>query len=150
MKPINSYHPLGQSRTIRAALFIVCWIYAGGAWAAEMIVHPGVAVQTLTVNEARSIFGMRQLVWPGGAPVRVFVLPEQHSLHANFCREVLNIYPYQLKLSWNRLVYSGTGQAPTEVATEQEMLARVATTPGAVGYVNKVNSNDPVHTISVR
>ncbi|MDO9011035.1 MAG: hypothetical protein Q7U78_04380 [Gallionella sp.] len=132
------------------ALFIVWWICAGGAWAVEMIAHPGVTVQILTVNETRSIFGMRQLTWPGGVPVRVFVLPEQHSLHASFCREMLNIYPYQLRLSWNRLVYSGTGQAPTEVATEQEMLARVASTPGAIGYVNKVNSNDSVHTVSVR
>lgn len=143
------YKRFTQSRMIRAVLFIVWWIYAGGTWAAEIIVHPGVKVKTLTVNETRSLFGMRQLTWPGDVPVRVFVLPEQHALHAVFCREILNIYPYQLRIFWNRLVYSGTGQAPTEVATEQEMLARVASTPGAIGYVNKVNSNDPVNTISV-
>ncbi|MCX7192614.1 MAG: hypothetical protein NTY60_03175 [Proteobacteria bacterium] len=131
-------------------LLLVLWIYAGGARAAEMIAHPGVAIQTLTVNEARSMFGMRQLSWSSGLVVRVFVLPQQNSLHDVFCREVLNIYPYQLQQSWNRLVYSGTGQAPVEVASEQEMLARVAATPGAIGYVNKVKSNDTVHTISVR
>lgn len=150
MRSIESFNPLKQSPLICAVLFVVLWIYAGSSRAVEMIVHPAMSVQTLPVNTVRSMFGMRQLAWPDGTPVRVFVLPDQQALHSNFCREILNIYPYQLHQSWNRLVYSGTGQAPTEVATEQEMLVRVAATPGSIGYVNKVNSNDPVHAISVR
>lgn len=131
-------------------LFVVLWVCSGSGQAVEMITHPGVAVKTLPVNVARSMFGMRQVQWPDGTPVRVFVLSEQLALHSVFCRELLNIYPYQLRQSWNRLVYSGTGQAPVEVASEQEMLTRVAATPGAIGYVNKVNSDAPVHTISVK
>jgi ABC-type phosphate transport system substrate-binding protein len=131
-------------------LFALLFLHAEISGAAELITHQGVTAQVLSINVVRSIFGMRQAVWPDGTPVRVFVLQEQHAVHDAFCKEILNVYPYQLRQSWNRLVYSGTGQAPTEVASEQEMLARVATTPGAIGYVNKVTSNEPVHVIPVR
>ncbi len=127
---------------------VVLWAHIAAAHAVEVIVHPGVAAREIPVNLARSIFGMRQVSWPDGSAVRVFVLPEQRDLHGSLCREVLNIYPYQLQQSWNRLVYSGTGQAPVEVASEKEMLEKVAATPGAIGYVNKVNSH--VRAISVR
>lgn len=143
-------------KQIKALRFLCAMLFALSIWpakpvaAAEVIVHPGVQDQILTVNLARAMFGMRQAQWPDGTPVRVFVMPEQYSLHINFCREVLNIYPYQLRQSWNRLVYSGTGQAPIEVASEQEMVQKVSVTPGAIGYINKVISNDPVRPMSVR
>ena len=150
MTSMDSCTRYQQRRLIYALLFAMLWIHTASAYSVEMIANLGVTVQTLSVNAARSMFGMRQVRWPDGSLVRVFVLPEQNSLHGDFCRNILNIYPYQLHQSWNRLVYSGTGQAPAEVASELEMLAKVAATPGAIGYVNEVNSNDPVHTISVR
>ena len=142
-----SIRPLLRLRAILLVLSVGC---AGAVPAVEMIAHSDVKSQFLTLNTARSMFGMRQSAWPDGTPVRVFVLPEHYSLHAAFCREILNIYPYQLHQSWNRLVYSGTGQAPTEVGSEQEMVEKVSNTPGAIGYVNKVMNNDPVLPISLR
>lgn len=127
---------------------LVVLLWMNSAAAVEVIVNQSVAVPFLPVSVVRSMFGMRQLQWPDGTAVRVFVLPEQQMLHIGFCREILNIYPYQLRQSWNRLVYSGTGQAPVEVATEEEMLSMVATTPGAIGYVNKAYG--AVHAISVK
>lgn len=100
-----------------------------------LIAHPSVSGSTLSVASARSIFGMRMTQWEDGSPVRVFVLPSPHPLHATFCKRVLDLYPYQLRQSWDRLVYSGLGQAPTEVDSEADMLRRVASTPGAVGYI---------------
>lgn len=131
-------------------LVVVCCAQTGYSLAVEMISHPGVAARELNVNTARAMFGMRQTAWPDGTPVRVFVLPEQNPLHGSFCKEILNLYPYQLSQSWNRLVYSGIGQAPTVVASEHEMLAKVAAIPGAIGYVNKVTGNEPVHKITIR
>lgn len=131
-------------------LVVVCCTQTGYSLAVEIISHPDVTARELSVSTARAMFGMRQTVWPDGTPVRVFVLPEQNSLHGSFCKEILNLYPYQLSQSWNRLVYSGTGQAPTIVASEQDMLAKVAAIPGAIGYINKVTGNEPVHKITVR
>jgi len=131
-------------------LFAGLLIISVNLHAVDLIVNPTVKVQTLSVGEVRSLFGMRQLTWPDGSPVKIFVLSEQNPLHASFCKEILNLYPYQLQQSWNRLVFSGTGQAPTEVSTEQNMVALVAANPGAIGYVNKVSNNDHIRKITVR
>ena len=42
--------------------------------------------------------------------------------------------------AWDRLVFSGTGQAPDTVTSTEEMLARVASTPGAIGYLSQIQN----------
>lgn len=123
--------------------------FALQANAVEVVVNRGVAGTSLAQASARALFGMRLTKWPDGRPVRVFVLPDGHPVHVALCKEELNLYPYQLRQAWDRLVYSGMAQAPIEVATEEEMISRVATTPGALGYVRKVKTNDPVKSLYV-
>lgn len=124
-------------------------VFALQAVATDIIVNRGVAGTSLTLASARALFGMRLTRWPDGRPVQLFVFPDGHPAHAALCKEDLNIFPYQLRQSWDRLVYSGMAQAPIEVATEEEMIGRVATTPGALGYVRKVKPNDPVKVLYV-
>ena len=138
-----------QQRLAQVLLFMAATMLSLPSLAIEIIANPGVAVQNLPINSARSMFGMRQLSWSDGQQVRVFVLPDRHPLHIDFCKEVLNMYPYQLRQSWDRLIYSGMGQAPIEVNSEEEMLMLVARTPGAIGYLRKANTN-AVHSISIR
>lgn len=117
--------------------------------AVEVIAHADVMTSELTVSAARAMFGMRQGKWPDGTLLRVFVLPDSYPLHNAFCKEVLDIFPYQLRQSWDRQVYSGTGQAPIELNSEEQMIERVSRTPGAIGYVKKVSNHDAVRIISV-
>jgi hypothetical protein len=129
-------------------LFLLC--LAPNVGAVEVIANRGVSVADLPLAMARALFGMRMTRWPDGRPVKVFVLPDSNLVHDNLCKEKLNLYPYQLRQSWDRLVFSGMAQAPTEVASEEEMLARIAATPGAIGYVRKVKTNDPVKVLHVQ
>ncbi len=118
--------------------------------AQEVIVHPGVGVTTITTNEARLYLTLRLKTWPNGEPVKVFVLPDDDPLHRRFANTVLGLFPYQLRRVWDRQLFSGTGQVPTAVASESEMLRRVATTPGAIGYVESVPAGAPVRPLEVR
>lgn len=85
----------------------------------------------------REIFFMRLGSWPDGSPIHVFVLPDNHPLHARFAKEVLGVYPFQLRSAWDRMVYSGTGVAPTTVETPEEMQMRIKSTPGSIGYIGE-------------
>lgn len=136
-------------RILALLLFGVVLLGSELAGAVDVIAHPDVAVNRLSRNAARAMFAMKLLQWPDGRPVRVFVLPDEHPLHRALCKEKLDIYPYQLRQTWNRLVYSGTGQAPIEVDSEQEMLTRVAQTPGSLGYVRRSKPDDPVRVLTV-
>jgi ABC-type phosphate transport system substrate-binding protein len=102
-----------------------------------VIAHARAPAASLSLAQARALFSMRMTQWPDGSPVRVFVLAPTQAPHVAFCKQVLDLYPYQLRQSWDRLVYSGLGQAPVEVESETEMIRRVASTPGAVGYVTR-------------
>jgi len=121
----------------------------GAALAAEIIANRSVTPNALSLAAARSIFGMRQVKWPDGTPIKVFVLPDQHPAHAALCKERLNLFPYQLRQSWDRLVYSGMAQAPYEASSEEELINMVASTPGAIGYVRKAKVNDAVKKLSL-
>ncbi|HUS25580.1 MAG TPA: hypothetical protein VM369_11580 [Candidatus Binatia bacterium] len=115
------------------AVLLLCCVLPAAA--AEVVAHPGHADASLTRSTLRGMFGMRLRAWPDGTPVRVFVLDDTEALHQAFCESVLQMFPYQLRQNWDRLLYSGTGQVPTVVHSEEEMLRRVASTPGAIGYV---------------
>ncbi|MCE8021009.1 hypothetical protein HOP51_12945 [Halomonas sp. MCCC 1A11036] len=114
-----------------------------------LIAHPTVANTSLTRDTTRAIFAMRQRSWPDGQAVRVFVLPNDHPVHARFAKERLSVYPHQLQLAWDRMVFSGTGQAPSQVNTQSEMLERVATTPGALGYLEREYLDERVQVITM-
>lgn len=114
-----------------------------------LVAHPDVNTRQLKRDTTRAIFAMRQRTWPDGQAARVFVLDNNHPVHARFAKEQLTVYPHQLQLAWDRMVFSGTGQAPDRVRDQAEMRERVATTPGALGYLEREYLDDSVQVISM-
>ncbi len=123
-----------------AALLAIGLLWPAPAPAVDVVVHAAQPDNEISRSLARGIFGMRVRAWPDGAPVHVFVLDDAQPLHEEFCKTVLHVYSYQLRQNWDRLLYSGTGQPPVVVTSEEEMLRRVAETPGSVGYVSALRT----------
>ena len=118
--------------------------------AQQIIVNPETEVSAIDRNRARLIFTMRINQWRNQKPVTVFVLPDDTSLHQSFTKGALQVYPYQLRRTWDRQVFSGTGQAPREVANEDEMIERVRQTVGAIGYISDQRDVPGVKVIEVQ
>jgi ABC-type phosphate transport system substrate-binding protein len=116
----------------------------------KVIVHPDVEQESISANALRAIFSMRMKTWPNNRLVKVYVLPDDHPLHQMFSKETLNVFPYQLRANWDRLVFSGTGQAPTTVASYEEMLRRIANTPGSIGYLESSFISDDVYVLQIK
>lgn len=112
-------------------MFALCLCPAS---AQELIAHASTDISALTRNEARLYLTMRLKHWPDGTRVRLFVLPDDHPLHQRFVNAVLGLYPYQLRRVWDRQIFTGTGQSPVIVGSVDEMLRRISSTPGALGY----------------
>lgn len=115
----------------------------------EAVIHPSVELKSYSRNSLRAVFGMRLKTWPNGVPVRVFVMPDDAALHTIFTKEKLNIFPYQLRAGWDKLIFSGTGQAPFLVKTEEEMRERISSTPGAIGYLKRANIDESIHVLNI-
>jgi ABC-type phosphate transport system substrate-binding protein len=130
-----------------AALAVGLW--AGDCRAQQVIVNPGVAQERLTADSVRALFTLRLRRWGEGSLVRVFVLPDRHPVHQSFVKKVLGVLPQQLRTAWDRMVFSGTGQAPVEVADEAQMRDWVASTPGAIGYVEDGQGDKRVRVVPV-
>lgn len=92
---------------------------------------------TMRIDSAqlREIFFLRRTSWPDGTPIHIFVLPDQDLLHIRFTKEVLGVFPYQLRSAWDRMVFTGIGVPPTVVYSVEEMRNKVEETPGAIGYL---------------
>ncbi|MGH8478014.1 MAG: hypothetical protein ACREXK_00165 [Gammaproteobacteria bacterium] len=118
---------------------LALWCLGAGAAGPPVVPYTGSrsSATSLTRTELRDIFFARQTKWPNGDPIRVFVLPDRHPLHVRFSKEVLGVYPYQLRSTWDRILYSGTGVPPTVLNTPQEVRARVDEMPGAIGYAEE-------------
>ncbi|WP_239023716.1 hypothetical protein [Salinicola corii] len=117
--------------------------------ATVVIANKTVQQASLPLETLRAIFAMRQRTFPDGQAVHVFVLPDDNPIHEDFSKKILGVYPHQLRLAWDRAVFSGTGQAPNEVASEAEMIEDVASTPGSVGYIKKTSLNGQVRVLDI-
>lgn len=91
----------------------------------------------LSRDELREIFFGRRSQWPDGEPMRVFVLPDQHPLHIRFAKDVLGVYPYQLRSAWDRMVFSGTGVPPAVVESVEQMQIQIEQMSGSIGYLEE-------------
>ncbi len=118
-------------------LILLCgWPARANSEEVVVAVNPTAPVgEAIARNSLSAIFGMRLRAWEDGTPIRVYVLPDNHAVHVRFCKQILGVFPHQYRTAWDRLVYSGTGQAPLEVASEEEMRARVAGTRGEAPVV---------------
>ena len=115
-----------------------------------VVANPSAPDYTLTRDALRAIFAMRYTVWSDGSPIEVHVLPDDRELHRSFCKMVLSIYPHNLRRVWDRLVFSGTGQAPLVVESQAEMRAAIARTPGAIGYLYSDQVDETVTVLEVK
>ncbi|WP_410283185.1 hypothetical protein [Halomonas sp.] len=133
-----------------AALLALAWPPMAAADESQvlLVAHPDVRIASLTRDTTRAIFAMRQRTWPNGQAVRVHVLNNDDPVHGRFVKERLSVYPHQLQLAWDRMVFSGTGQAPTRVFSQAEMRERIANTPGALGYLEREYLDDRVQVVS--
>lgn len=107
------------------------------AQAGSVVVNTAVGEHSVSRQFLLSAFAMRKTRWPDGTPIQVFVLPDENPHHIRFVKSSLHIFPYQLRNIWDRAVFSGSGQSPHTVQTEEEMLERIRTVKGAVGYTSK-------------
>ncbi len=114
-----------------------------------VIVNSSVTLTTLSRNQLRAIFALRLKVWPNGEAIRVHVFPSESAIHQRFCVHLLRIFPYQLQRVWDRLLYSGLGQAPHVVRDAREMEDSVAALRGAIGYLGHLPKRRDVRVVEV-
>lgn len=124
--------------------------FSASSHSVEVIANASVNTEELTTTQLRRIYTMRQVSWSDGSPIVVYMLPSKHATHQEFSKDVLRIFPYQLDRIWNKLIFSGLGVAPNVVESRAQLIEKVSSVQGAIGYVDEFEEVGNVQLITVK
>lgn len=102
----------------------------------KVIVHPSNQASTITRRELADMFLKKLTRWPDGEAVHPVEPPEASTTRAHFLNAVIGRSAYAVKMFWSRRVFEGRDVPPVQKRSEDEVVAFVRSTPGAVGYVS--------------
>lgn len=112
-----------------------------------VIANKNVDLVLNTNTQASDIFTLEVQMSKNNVPIVVFNLKSgevQDKFYA-----ALNKTSTELKKIWMKAQLSGQGKAPESIDSESAMVAKVASTPGAVGYVSESNVTADVKVLFV-
>lgn len=130
-----SPHSLLGRCVLWAALGASCTALPAAAEGFSLIAQKDVPLAVISKNELRSLYALRVQQFADGTPVTLVVLPDQDPRHRTFATAVLNVFPYVLRENWDKKTFTGAARPPITVDSPEAMVRKVATTPGALGYL---------------
>lgn len=102
-----------------------------------VIVNAKSATASMTADQVASIFLGKTTTLPSGATAVPADQSESSAIRDQFYTKVTGKQAAQVKAAWSRLVFSGKGTPPKELASSAEVKKFVAANPDAIGYIEK-------------
>lgn len=100
----------------------------------KLIVNNSVADESISMSDIKKIMLGTSKKWKNGDKIYIAILKEG-PVHEAFTTTFTGKTESQFKSSWKKLAMTGQGVEPKAFKTEAELMAYVAKTKGAVGYV---------------
>lgn len=135
---------------MRLFLFSAAILFALAAPArAEIVVvgHPGLGVSELAKVQVSRVFLGISNALPDGRTVEPRAV--SGDLGVKFAKEVLRKTPEQLAAYWRRMTFRGMARPVQSIAPEA-VKAWVASTPGAIAYMDRSEVDASVKIIDIR
>ncbi len=123
-------------------LFLFSWAEASFSQVA-VIAHKTVPVDTIKKSELLDFYTGDTRKWNDKQPVVILDLKPRGDTKKAFYK-FLGKRPSRMKSIWLKKMLSGEGDPPLSMKSEDEMLKKVASTPGAIGYVNQAKVSEEV------
>lgn len=144
-----------SARLFLRLLPLAAAVLAGPALRAQaddpvFIAHRDVQTAAFTRDEARAVLLGTQTNWPGGGGALKLAVLVSGPVHEKVMADIVGRTPTQFESHWKRLVFTGGGVMPQQCRNDAELVAYVASTPGAFGYVAPAAVTDQVRRVDVR
>jgi ABC-type phosphate transport system substrate-binding protein len=101
-----------------------------------VIVNDANSISALTTEELSKIFFKKAQRWPNGFDVVPVVLPESAPVREAFSVQVHGKSVGAVRAYWQQQIFSGRAVPPAERPSDEQVVAFVRSTPGAIGYVS--------------
>src|SRR3569832_2468361 len=126
-----------ERRTLLAGLSLLLSGMVSPAIAGAVVSgNPSLSVSQLNAQQVSDFFLGRASKLPDGSAVLFVVLLVGVFFLVVFYKNVVGKSPSQLKSYWAKIVFTGEGAPPKSLSGDQAIKHHVATTPGAIGYVD--------------
>ena len=106
-------------------------------------------VSALSTEQVANIFLGKNMRYPTGAEAVPLDQHEDAAIRKEFYAKVTRRSPALLKAHWSKLLFTGKGQPPREVANGDAVKKLVAEHPKFIGYIDKNAVDDSVRVILV-
>src|ERR1035437_10125887 len=125
-------------------------LLAANAFAGEVriIANPSVKAEAISASEIKSVFLEERNALGDGTHVEP-VLSQGGPAHATFLKNYLGQNNDALQNYYRTLVFTGKGSMPKILHSDEEVVAYVAKTRGAIGYVSSTATVSGVKTLAV-
>jgi len=104
-------------------------------------------ISNLSKNTVTAIFLGKTSTFPDGNQAVPIEQNEDQEAHKEFQRLVTEKSDAQLNAYWAKMVFSGKGNPPREVANNTEVLKIIAANPNMIGYLDKSAVNRTVNIV---
>ncbi|HEX8957308.1 MAG TPA: phosphate ABC transporter substrate-binding protein [Burkholderiaceae bacterium] len=116
-----------------------------------VIVAANSPVVALSPAQVSDIFLCKSAVFPGGAAVVPLDQAEGSPIRLEFYGKTTGKTPELLKAYWSKMIFTGQGEPPREIADSERIKKLVANNPHYIGYIDKSAVDASVKTVlSVR
>lgn len=107
-----------------------------------VIVNKSTPASKITAGSLLQIYLMNNTKWSDGTKIIVYYNKEQ-SICQKLC-DFIGMDIISIRKRWMQLQLSGEGKAPEAIGDDAEMIERVTSTSGAIGYINvsAIKGND--------
>ncbi|MBZ5685135.1 MAG: substrate-binding domain-containing protein [Acidobacteriia bacterium] len=113
-----------------------------------IVANRSVVASQISEAQLREIFtGVRSRLNDGTRTVPVLL--KGGAVHEVFLHHYVRDNPEEFRTRWHKAVFTGQGSMPKEFGSEAELLNYVEATPGAIGYVSRVNEKNSVKVLRV-
>ena len=133
--------------------FVAAAMVLGASWQAQaagvkVIANNSVSASSISAGEVKDVFLLDKDSLGGGRVEPV--LAKGGPAHEAFLREYLGKSDAALQAFYRSLVFTGKGSMPKALGSDAEVVAYVAKTKGAIGYVSGDASAEGVKSLQVK
>jgi ABC-type phosphate transport system substrate-binding protein len=125
------------------------WAAATGAAELVVVVSAKSPVAALRPEQVAEIFLAQTGRFPGGEQVVALDLPVGSALRDEFYNKVAAKSPAMMKAYWTKMVFTGRGQPPRELANSAAVRKMVADNPAMIGYIDRAALDASVKAVQV-
>ncbi len=137
-----------KTRTYLLGLAAILTCATATAQDVIIVTYKGVSVSQISASQLRDIFTGSRSRFEDGTRANPVVL-KGGPAHEVFLHKHIGDAPDEFRMRWRKAVFIGQGSMPKEFTSEAALLDYVAVTPGAIGYVSRVSSEDSVKVLVV-